>query len=1025
MQRPSHQDLRRHDGIGGNVNSSDFAAAHNSINASTYAPNVFPVYWPTQDDASTMASAAPQPNSASGYHEPQLWQEPPSHAEPHPLSHYDSAPNHGMFDLHYGYANQSNSLGLKAESGLNVGLNGELDLSQRVQREQRPFDSATSDALALLDNLPFKASSSADNDSYEDSTDSDLPPEKKKLSAAFRPRGRKKRNKCTPEQLHSLEAFFEKNRNPTGRIRLELSRKLRMPERSVQVWFQNRRAKVKTVERRGDPGSDSSRKKSCSLRLNDKDAHSKSAGDNARLGRGDPAELVPSVTAIPTSALCIGTWRRVSPLICFFSRRLQSLTWYLTSESIGFKLEIPWTSIRSAYFDGPSNPSIAERAEGVRVPLGHFVIDLERPPTFFMEVFRSAPLKEGSNEEPKVSWRQCEDFTEDHQAMTVSRHVINGPYEELRIAVQALARCNDVLKRLIKFHDEEQRAAGTIPTGSASTADNFGLVGDAVGVRSVDAFASSAGAFAAASLDMCAAPMTSVNAYANGMHVSMQSVPMSTSSSASSIPKSGSAAWHNFRTPMRMGAEPGWEFDSPASVSTSLSEASLDSQQRHPLAYSPYGVPTSIEASPRSALGSSMDLNTLRIDTGAAGGGMSGFSSTPHHMPLISDGSALGGSQAAAAFNGWDARLSCDLSCSQRIQEPYSLASSGVFDTNSAHHTSSAAANMPTSTMMDTNNLGGVPLHRNGDQRHDHASNHAVANYDVGLQQTVESSNADASYAQENKTRRNGFDGHKGASNEYHYAGDSGSLLDSRRLSHTEPGSALDHAGYDAERERESESDGLARRSDQEHHAATLMAAPGSGSGGTSSSNSGSGGQLTSLEEDAFCAKTPTTRTCFGVSVQMSGVDTGAQYKGVGNERQADDATDAYESGDDAKHALAGRARSNTYRSSTHGGRRSANDATQQSDAVRSGHGSVGQGRAENTNDDHQLPTSGSGQPDDADARTCVNVCGLAEVQIDPPTLVSLSSSHLASREHSPASSSISSVSSSRSLDQHAAAAEP
>lgn len=51
---------------------------------------------------------------------------------------------------------------------------------------------------------------------------------------------RRKRNKCSPEQLASLEAFFAKNRNPTGRVREELSRRLKMPERSVQVWFQNR-----------------------------------------------------------------------------------------------------------------------------------------------------------------------------------------------------------------------------------------------------------------------------------------------------------------------------------------------------------------------------------------------------------------------------------------------------------------------------------------------------------------------------------------------------------------------------------------------------------------------------------------------------------------------------------------------------------------------------------------------------------------------------------------------------------------
>lgn len=52
------------------------------------------------------------------------------------------------------------------------------------------------------------------------------------------PQGRKKRNKCTPEQFRQLDAFFAKNRNPTGKIREELSRRIQMPERSVQGEFQ-------------------------------------------------------------------------------------------------------------------------------------------------------------------------------------------------------------------------------------------------------------------------------------------------------------------------------------------------------------------------------------------------------------------------------------------------------------------------------------------------------------------------------------------------------------------------------------------------------------------------------------------------------------------------------------------------------------------------------------------------------------------------------------------------------------------
>lgn len=51
---------------------------------------------------------------------------------------------------------------------------------------------------------------------------------------------RKTRHKCTADQLLQLQAFFETNRNPKGKVREELANRLGMPERSVQIWFQNK-----------------------------------------------------------------------------------------------------------------------------------------------------------------------------------------------------------------------------------------------------------------------------------------------------------------------------------------------------------------------------------------------------------------------------------------------------------------------------------------------------------------------------------------------------------------------------------------------------------------------------------------------------------------------------------------------------------------------------------------------------------------------------------------------------------------
>ncbi|KAJ1025930.1 hypothetical protein NDA16_002556 [Ustilago loliicola] len=826
------------------------------------------MYWSGQGDSSAAGTVALQTSPASVYRPQQFWDGPAQ--EQHNLAYHDHIPNHADFDLHYGYGTQGSSLGLKADSGLHVGLSGDIDLNASMHRDQKPLD--PSDSRELLDSLPYTANSSADNDSYEDSTDSDLPPEKKKLSAAFRPRGRKKRNKCTPDQLRSLEAFFEKNRNPTGRIRHELSRKLRMPERSVQVWFQNRRAKVKTFERRGDAGSDSCKQKSCSTRLSEKETY-RPVGLNGRSSR-DAGDQVPSVTAIPTSALCIGSWRRVSPLICFFSRRLQSMTWYLTSESIGFKLEIPWTSIRSAYFDGPTSPSVAERAEGVRVPLGQFVIDLERPPTFFMEVFRSAPIKNGTTEEPKVSWRQCEDFTEDRQAMTVSRHVLNGPYEELRSAVEALARCNDVLHKLIEFRDAKRRAIGDIPTGSGSTADNFGLIHSS-GLRPVEPFMSPIDA---------STGFPNVDAYGNTMQMPMQSAAMS---SSSSLPKS--AAWHNFRTG-RPGVEPGWEFDSPASVSTNLSEASLDSTQRHHVGYSPYGVPSSIEASPRSGLGSSVDLGALRIDSGA----MSNFGAS---LPMMGNG-AFDGSRAS--FEGWDNRLNYEMPAPPAVTQ-YAVGEQGL-----ANGGQGPSQGMQASGLDPSFGMGQLTsFDRNGEERQDYSNHAATGSLGNGHHHHAGGSMPDLSQTQDGY--HSTYEGNN-ASYDQQAAG-SGSLMMSRRFSQAD---ASTHADYPQNVEQ-GDSEASSRRPSMDHQrpsSASHLAAP----------SMSSGNRLASFDEDAFSGKTPTHRTSFGNSLQLSQM-TDAQDSSSG--RYAGSSLVAppngYESvdGDSAQ----GRARSNTYKPSTHGGR--------------------------------------------------------------------------------------------------------
>ncbi|KAI8083402.1 uncharacterized protein B0P05DRAFT_489148 [Gilbertella persicaria] len=60
----------------------------------------------------------------------------------------------------------------------------------------------------------------------------------------------RKRTRATPAQLAVLEKTFSMNSSPNNRVREQLSRELGMSERSIQIWFQNRRAKVKNVAKR-------------------------------------------------------------------------------------------------------------------------------------------------------------------------------------------------------------------------------------------------------------------------------------------------------------------------------------------------------------------------------------------------------------------------------------------------------------------------------------------------------------------------------------------------------------------------------------------------------------------------------------------------------------------------------------------------------------------------------------------------------------------------------------------------------
>jgi len=69
---------------------------------------------------------------------------------------------------------------------------------------------------------------------------------------------KKKRQRTSPEQLAILEQIFQTDKMPNQQTRIQLADQLGMSSRRVQIWFQNKRAKVKRGSSRHDgssPGS--------------------------------------------------------------------------------------------------------------------------------------------------------------------------------------------------------------------------------------------------------------------------------------------------------------------------------------------------------------------------------------------------------------------------------------------------------------------------------------------------------------------------------------------------------------------------------------------------------------------------------------------------------------------------------------------------------------------------------------------------------------------------------------------------
>lgn len=101
-------------------------------------------------------------------------------------------------------------------------------------------------------------------------------------------------------------------------------------------------------------------------------------------------------------------------LVIFYSPDKACITYYINNDSAGYKIEFPFAHIKNICLEsGPPGP-LGPNHTGSPPRPGGLVIELNRPPNFFMD-------SSGSG-----GFYQCGDFTEDQQASQILVHHLGG-----------------------------------------------------------------------------------------------------------------------------------------------------------------------------------------------------------------------------------------------------------------------------------------------------------------------------------------------------------------------------------------------------------------------------------------------------------------------------------------------------------------------------------------------------------------------------------------------------------------------
>lgn len=249
-----------------------------------------------------------------------------------------------------------------------------------------------------------------------------------------------KRQRATADQLSLLEVEFNRNPTPTAAVRDKIAQEINMTERSVQIWFQNRRAKIKLMAKKSLENGEDVESIPESVRLylanQNPDMKALAYGTSGALngyGNGYPAEQGQSGKIVIHHFTCrslnIGSWRRIGQnamdLVVFYSPEKACITYYINNDSAGYKIEYPFRHIKSIDLETLNVPMAPPNTHGGQMQ-AQLVIQLTKPPHFFMDTSGSG------------GFVQCGDFTEDQQATQILSHTLGGNTKSLQAQLSKL-----------------------------------------------------------------------------------------------------------------------------------------------------------------------------------------------------------------------------------------------------------------------------------------------------------------------------------------------------------------------------------------------------------------------------------------------------------------------------------------------------------------------------------------------------------------------------------------------------------